>query len=120
LLPATNGQFNLNVPTNGSANFTVRGLYNVTADKYVAIFSAQQTGRTIEEVNRLMDARIAKVQEGIAGISGVSMVIDMITFVPVYELEEEKKLFSKKHLMKYPQVLSWPKTCTLALPSPTI
>ena len=102
LMAGTGGQFVMNLPNDGSATFVVRGLYNVTADEYVAMFSVQQTGRTIEEVNRLMDERIANVRQGIAVMNEVSMVVDMITFLPVYELEKEKKLFSKKTFNEIP------------------
>ena len=73
---------------------TVKGMANVKADSYVAIFSVTQSGKTAEEVNALMDNRISPALEQIKKRPGRETMIDMVSFVPVYEYETDKKLFS--------------------------
>lgn len=82
--------------------FQSKGLYNVKADAYVAIFSVSQVAKTAEEVNRLIDERIKAVESGLTSLSDASLYVDMITFVPVYEYEIEKKIFSKKTYNEVP------------------
>lgn len=79
-----------------------KGLYNLKADHYVAIFNIVQIAKGAEEVNQLMDERIQKVKEQIKGISDTRMHVDMLSFVPVYEFEVEKKVFSKKTYNEIP------------------
>jgi uncharacterized protein YggE len=75
----------------------VKGLANVKADTYVAIFSVTQAGKTAEEVNELIDKRISACLTEIKTKTGTEIYVDMISFVPVYEFEVEKKVFSKKN-----------------------
>jgi len=44
------GNINLN-PSHNSITINVKGLTNVKADSYVAIFSTTQVGKTAKEVN---------------------------------------------------------------------
>jgi uncharacterized protein YggE len=81
---------------------TVKGMANVKADSYVAIFSITQSGKTAEEVNALMDNRISLALEQIKRKPGRETMIDMVSFVPVYEYETDKKLFSKKTYNEVP------------------
>lgn len=88
---------NINIPPPSNNNFilSIKGLNNVKADAYVAIFNVTQVGKTAEEVNRLLNLRISKVKNTVAPKEGTSVFIDMISFVPLYEFEREKKLFRK-------------------------
>ena len=43
----------------------MKGLANVKADSYVAIFSTTQVGKTTQEVNELIDLRINQALEKI-------------------------------------------------------
>ena len=81
---------------------TVKGMANVKADSYVAIFSVTQTGKTAEEVNALMDTRINQSLEQIRKRANTEALVDMVSFVPVYEYETEKKIFSKKTYNEVP------------------
>ncbi|WP_024768970.1 SIMPL domain-containing protein [Aquimarina macrocephali] len=74
-------------------------LNNIIADSYTAIFNIVQIGKTSQETNTLMKERVAKVKDGLRtkGILEGDIVIDVISFVPVYETVVEKKLFSKKY-----------------------
>ena len=76
---------------------TVKGMANVKADSYVAIFSVTQTAKTAQEVNALMDTRINQAVEQIRKRPNTEVLVDMISFVPQYEYEADKKIFSKTY-----------------------
>jgi len=89
---------NVNMPQNFDIFINVKGLANVKADSYVAIFSVTQVGVTAEEVNALIDGRISKSLSVINSKKDVETYVDMVSFVPVYEfeLETEKVVIDKK------------------------
>lgn len=86
---------NVSFPTSPDLFINVKGLANVKADSYVAVFSITQVGKSPEEVNRLLDERIGQAVEKIGQQEGVETYVDMISFVPMYEYEAQKKIFSK-------------------------
>ncbi|RAJ14688.1 SIMPL domain-containing protein [Olleya aquimaris] len=77
----------------------VRALQNVRASSYTAIFNVSQIGKTADSTNLLMNNRINAIKKELAqyGILEKDIVIDVISFVPVYEVEVTKKLFSKTY-----------------------
>jgi hypothetical protein len=89
-------------PSNANLYITVKGLANIKADSYVAIFSITQVGKTIEEVNTLLETRISQALEAFKTKPGVETFVDMISFVPVYEYQSDKKIFSKKTYNEVP------------------
>ncbi len=93
----------INPPLSKDILVSAKALANVKADSYVAIFSVSQNGKTADEVNTLMDKRISQAIADIKLKSkDVEIYIDMISFVPVYEYEVEKKIFSKKNYNELP------------------
>ena len=92
---------NVNLPQDADLHVSVKGLANIKADAYVAIFNITQTGNTAEEVNSLVEERIAKITEKLKE-KNFSLMIDMISFVPIYAYEAEKKLFSKRTYNEIP------------------
>ena len=74
-------------------------LINVEADKMIAIFSLSQIAETSEEANRLMNERINTFSKDllVAGIAQNDIFVDMISLTPNYEIESEKKLFSRTY-----------------------
>lgn len=94
---------NVNAPSTSVICLDVKGLANVKADTYVAIFSVTQVGKTAEEVNQLMNDRISPVLTDLKNQQNVETFIDMISFVPVYEYEIDKKIFSKKNYNEIPK-----------------
>ena len=88
---------NLN-PTS-ALTIDVKALCNVKATSYTAVFNISQIGETAEETHDLMKKRIANVKQELQslGIAKDDLVIDVISFIPVYEMEVVKKLFSKKY-----------------------
>ncbi|MDJ1501341.1 SIMPL domain-containing protein [Xanthocytophaga agilis] len=92
----------LNHPTTANIFIQVKGLANIKADAYVAIFSVTQTGKTTEEVNELLDKRITQPLTEIKLKKEVETYTDMVSFVPIYEFEIEKKSFSKRTYNEIP------------------
>jgi hypothetical protein len=82
---------------------TVKGLTNVKAESYVAIFSVTQTGENLEEIQRLMDERINQIKKPFELKKEIEFYTDMISFVPCYEFEETKKAFNKKTYNEVPK-----------------
>ncbi|WP_339624833.1 SIMPL domain-containing protein [uncultured Winogradskyella sp.] len=77
----------------------VKALQNVSATTYTAVFNVSQIGTTAEDTNTLMKTRINAIKKRLLGI-GVTqndIAIDVISFVPNYEVEVTKKLFSKTY-----------------------
>lgn len=97
-----NNAIDINFPSNTDIILSVKGLANVKADTYTAIFSLTQNGKTTKEVNELMDQRIMQSLTEIKLKKGVETFVDMISFVPVYEYETEKKVFNRKTYNEVP------------------
>ena len=86
----------INMPALGDLTFTVKGLYNASADSYLAIFTSTQVGETQKEANDLLKAKIDSIRQGVLKkASSAEMFVDMISFIPLYETQAEKKIFSK-------------------------
>lgn len=100
----SNDAINVGFPSNADVIVSVKGIANIKADAYVAIFSTTQTGKTTQEVNELIDKRITQSLNEIKlkKAVGVETFVDMISFVPVYEYEVEKKVFSRKTYNEVP------------------
>ncbi len=81
------------------ADITVSILYNAKPDHLVAIFNFVQIGESITEINSLSNERIKGFQEGLLkiGVKPEQIFVDMVSFVPMYEVEVEKKFFSKSY-----------------------
>lgn len=77
----------------------VRALQNVKASTYTAVFNVSQIGKTADSTNQLMNDRINSIKRELKekGIFEKDIAIDVISFVPVYEVEVTKKLFSKTY-----------------------
>ena len=77
----------------------VKALNNIVADSYTAVFNLVQIGETAEDTNKLMNERVNRLKSTLTthGILSNDFIIDVISFVPVYETVVEKKLFSKTY-----------------------
>jgi uncharacterized protein YggE len=87
--------------THPSPNVTVEvnALMNVKASSYTAVFNVTQVGETSETTNALINSRIERIIDGAIklGLQSEDIHVDMISFIPVYEVEVEQKLFSKTY-----------------------
>ena len=77
----------------------IRGLLNVLPTKYVAVFNVLQIGPTQLEAERLLRERLGSFTRGLraAGFDTTTFRTDVISLVPRYETEVEKRLFSKRY-----------------------
>ncbi len=97
--PAIQQQIHKVLHPSTTLTIDVKALQNVSATTYTAIFNISQIGPSAETANALMKERIDSIKQrlNIVGINPKNVVIDVISFVPVYEVEVTKKLFSKKY-----------------------
>ena len=74
----------------------VNAMMNVRADSYLAIFHVTQLGQTAEEADSLLDARMRRMSARLRkeGLRDEDIFLDMLSFLPVYEVEATRKLFS--------------------------
>lgn len=77
----------------------VNAMMNMRADSYLAIFHVTQLGQSAEEADSLMNERINGVIRRVKdiGVKEKDVFTDMLSFVPVYELEATRKIFSKTY-----------------------
>lgn len=77
----------------------VNAMMNMRADSYLAIFHVTQLGQSAEEADSLMNERVNGVLRRVKdlGLNEKDIFTDMLSFVPVYELEATRKLFSKTY-----------------------
>lgn len=84
--------------------FKVNGLFNVEADSYLAIFTITQLGQTQAEADQLVRRKTDSIKAALASIGAeVDIYVDMISFLPVYEVEVTKKLFSEDTYNEIPK-----------------
>ncbi|UTW62815.1 SIMPL domain-containing protein [bacterium SCSIO 12741] len=84
--------------------FSMRSLYNVKPKGYLAVFHLFQMGKTAAQANGLIQSRTDSVRKELIalGFQEDDIYLDMISFVPLYEVESENKLFSKKTYTEIP------------------
>jgi hypothetical protein len=84
--------------------FTIRGLYNCKAQNYLAIFTITQVGKDQRETEQLVRAKTDSIQAALQRLGlKAEMYVDMISFMPIYEVEVTKKLFSKNTYNEIPK-----------------
>lgn len=87
----------------GHNTFSIKGLFNCKADSYLAIFAMTQVGKTQAEADSIMRYKINSIKDKLANKGGdAELFIDMISFIPVYEIEVTRKLFSKDTYSEIP------------------
>lgn len=88
-----------NVNPSSAITIDVHALFNAKATSYTAIFNVAQIGPSADAASTLMNERITNIKKELAtiGIKETDIAIDVISFVPVYEIEVTKKLFSTKY-----------------------
>lgn len=96
-----NNNFSVDFPTNYEMVVSAKGLANIKADAFVAIFSVVQVGKSAEEATSLMSQRLSPVLSALKA-KNMEAFVDMISFVPMYEYETEKKVFSKRTYNEVP------------------
>ncbi len=95
--------FSIDNPSANSTIISIKGMANIKADRFVAVFGITQVGKNQDEANQIIDERISESIKIIKAKSNAEVFTDMISFVPVYEYQEDKKLFSKKTYNEIPK-----------------
>ncbi|MBK6891748.1 MAG: SIMPL domain-containing protein [Flavobacteriales bacterium] len=74
----------------------VDAMMNMRADSYLAIFNLTQLGQSAEEADSLMNGRMERLMTRLhkVGVKDADLFTDMLSFVPVYEIETTRKFFS--------------------------
>ncbi|MEX0967603.1 MAG: SIMPL domain-containing protein [Bacteroidia bacterium] len=87
------------IRSNTEMEFSVKSLMNVKAESYLAILGMRQHGESAAAADSLMNARYSKFREAAIamGIPPEDIYLDMISLVPLFDMEVEKKLFSKTY-----------------------
>ena len=96
-----NDELTIDFPMNHEMVVSAKGLANIKADAFVAIFSVVQVGKTAKEASQLMNQRLSAAQAALKA-KNFETFVDMISFVPMYEYETEKKVFSKRTYNELP------------------
>ncbi|MCB0528473.1 MAG: SIMPL domain-containing protein [Saprospiraceae bacterium] len=84
---------------------SINALSNQKANSYTAIFNILQTGKTADETNTLLNVRLDGFLKALGdmGIPAGDIYVDMVNFLPKYEYDVSKKLFSKKTYTEIPR-----------------
>jgi uncharacterized protein YggE len=88
-----------NISNDGAMQTTVHGLMNIAADNYVAVFNIVQVAESPDSVDLIMNRRIASFRQKLQsiGIEAENIKVDLISFVPNYDILIENRVFSKTY-----------------------
>lgn len=98
------GSYLASLEAHGTNTLRVRGLMNCEPSSYLAIFSLTQVGKDQEETSALVQAKTDSILAKLAarGIE-TEMYVDIISFIPIFEMELSRKLFSKNTYNEIPK-----------------
>jgi uncharacterized protein YggE len=101
---------------------SINALSNQRASSYTAIFAISQVGKTADETNTLMNSRIEPFVKELRsmGVADADIYIDMVNFLPKYEYDVTKKLFSKKTYTEIPRGFELQKNVHIRYTNPAI
>ncbi len=87
------------VPDDNSFSIKINGLMNAVATNYVAVFNILQVGLTAKSTDSTMNSTINEFKRNLEklNIDTSDIKTDMISFVPKYGYQSDKKIFSKKY-----------------------
>ena len=97
-------QQNQYYPATVSSNDTAftlecNAIMNVKADEFVMVLGTSQIAESLEDCHQMINKRIDNFKQAIQvlGISSNDVYVDYISQFPIFEIEVEKKLFSKTY-----------------------
>lgn len=84
------------LPSNNAVELEANIMMNVKVSSYLAIFSVTQSGESLILADSLMSKKIDLFSAGVgkAGIKTEDIHIDFISWLPVYDINEDKKLLT--------------------------
>jgi uncharacterized protein YggE len=85
--------------SDGIVTLSINGLMNISPESYVATFGMVQGGESAELTERTMHDRVSQFKAKLveAGYKDQDIYVDVISFVPKYNIETEQRLFSKSY-----------------------
>jgi uncharacterized protein YggE len=91
--------------SDNALEITINALSNQNADAYTAVFTVFQAGKTADETNGLLNARLNSFVAELKtlGVGGNDIYVDMVNFLPKCEYDVSKKIFSKKTYTEIPK-----------------
>jgi len=107
---------------NNQLEITINALSNQKASSYTVIFNLIQTGKTADETNTLFNARLDGFLNELKnlGIPADAIYVDMVNFLPKYEYDVSKKLFSKKTYTEIPKGFELQKNVHIRYATPAL
>jgi uncharacterized protein YggE len=101
---------------------TINALSNQKAASYTVIFNIVQAGKTTDETNTLLNTRLDGFLNDLKnlGIPAAEIYVDMVNFLPKYEYDVSKKLFSKKTYTEIPKGFELQKNVHIRYSNPAI
>jgi len=111
-----------NFVSDNALEISINALSNQKADAYTAIFNLLQLGRTADETNNLMNTRLDGFLNDLKamGIPVADIYVDMVNFLPKYEYDVSKKLFSKKTFTEIPKGFELQKNVHIRYANPAL
>ncbi|AEE53862.1 SIMPL domain-containing protein [Haliscomenobacter hydrossis] len=105
-----------------SIEVTINTLSNQRASSYTAVFTILQVARTADETNTQLNNRLNSFVNDLKGlgIPETDIYIDMVNFLPKYEYDVSKKMFSKKTLTEIPKGFELQKNVHIRYSKPSI
>jgi uncharacterized protein YggE len=93
------------IPSDNVVEININALSNQQSSSYIAIFSVTQLGKTADETNTLLNQRLDAFLGELKslGIPGTDIYVDMVNFLPKFEYDVSKKIFSKKTYTEIPK-----------------
>ena len=100
----------------------VNALSNQKASTYTAIFSIVQLGKTADETNTLLNTRLDAFLNDLKalGIPATEIYVDMVNFLPKYEYDVTKKLFSRRTYTEIPKGFELQKNVHIRYTDPSL
>ena len=105
-----------------SIEITINTLSNQRASSYTAVFTMLQVSKTADETNTLLNNRLNNFLNDLKGLGilETDVYVDMVNFLPKYEYDVSKKIFSKKTLTEIPKGFELQKNIHIRYTKPSI
>jgi uncharacterized protein YggE len=113
---------NAKLQDDNSIEITINTLSNQRASSYTAVFTMLQVAKTADETNTQLNNRLNNFINDLKnlGIPETDVYVDMVNFLPKYEFDVSKKIFSKKTLTEIPKGFELQKNIHIRYSKPSV
>ncbi len=110
------------IEADNALKISINALSNQKATAYTAIFNVVQLGKTAEVTNTRISGRIESFINDLEtlGLQVEDIYVDLVNFLPKYEFDVSKKLFSKKSFKEIPIGFELQKNVHIRFDSPSL